>query len=148
MIHKKITINANPEKIWPFLSEPEKILKWCFTLSNFEYTSIQKGGKNSTFRFIDKGAVHTVEVNCVITECVENKILSFKMTSGTHYKSYECTWLIESAIHGKSTFHFEEKTIPPYGLIGKLIGKISEIRASAVVEDMLEKLKTNAEKSI
>lgn len=146
MIHKEIIINAGPEKIWPFLAEPEKILKWCFTLESFEYTSSQKGGKNSTFRYTDKGAFHKVEVNCVISEWIENKVSSFKMISGTHFKSYEGTWLIEYG-QGRSTFCFEEKTKPRYGIIGKLAGILSERRASAVVEDMLVRLKSNVEKS-
>jgi uncharacterized protein YndB with AHSA1/START domain len=144
MIHKEIIINTGPEKIWPFLVEPEKILKWCLTLESFEYTSSQKGGKNSTFRYIDKGAVHKVEVNCVIKEWIENKVVSFKMTSGTHFKSYEGTWLIRYG-QGRSTFCFEEKTKLPYGIIGKLAGMLSERRASAVVEDMLKALKSCVE---
>jgi uncharacterized protein YndB with AHSA1/START domain len=147
MIHKEIIINANAEKIWPFLVEPEKILKWCFTLESFEYTSDQKGGKDSTFRFIDKGAVHKLEVNCVISEWVENKVVSFKMISGTHFKSYEGTWSVEYD-QGRSTFCFEEKTKMPYGIIGKLAGILSERRASAVVVDMLERLKSCVEKSM
>lgn len=145
-INRSIVINAAPEKIWPFLVEPEKILKWSFTLESFEYGNSQKGGKNSTFRFVDKGAVHKVEVNCVISEWIENKEISFKMISGTHFKSYEATWLIEYG-EGGSTFCFEEKTKMPYGIIGKLAGILSERRASAVVGDMLERLKSWVEKS-
>lgn len=147
MIHKEIVINASPEKIWPFLTEPEKIVKWCFTLDSFEYTSSQKGGKNSTFRYVDKGSVHKVEVNFEITEWIENKVLSFRMIGGTHFKSYEGTWSIDNC-QKMSTFRVKEKTIPPYGIIGKLIGIISERRASAVMEEMLERLKYNVEKSI
>jgi uncharacterized protein YndB with AHSA1/START domain len=147
MIHKEIIINAGPEKIWPFITEPEKILKWCFTLESFEYTSGQKRGKNSTFRYIDKGSVHKIEVNFVITEWIENKVFSFKMTSGAHFKGYEGTWSIENG-REKSIFRVNEKTTQPYGIIGKLVGIISERRASAVMEEMLERLKYNVEKSV
>jgi uncharacterized protein YndB with AHSA1/START domain len=147
MIHKRIEINANPEKIWPFLVDPEKILKWCFTLESFEYTSSQKEGKGATFRYIDKGAVHKVEINCVIVKWIENQVISFRMTSGTHFKSYEGTWSIES-VQRISTFCFEEKTKMPYGIIGKLVGIVSERRAAAVVDKMLERLKSSVEKSI
>lgn len=145
-IIRSIEIEAAPEKIWPFLVEPENILKWCFTLESFEYRSSQKGGKDSTFRYVDKGAVHKVEVNCVIREWIENKVISFEMISGTHFKSYEGTWLIEYG-EGRSTFCFEEKTKMPYGIIGKLVGIFSERRASAVVNDMLKRLKNCVEKS-
>ena len=145
-ICRSIVIKADPEKIWPFLVEPEYILKWCFTLESFEYMSSQKGGKGSTFRFVDKGAVHKVEVNCVIREWIENRVISFEMISGTYFKSYEGTWLIKYE-EGRSTFCFEEKTKMPYGIIGKLAGIFSERRASAVVDDMLKKLKHYVEKS-
>jgi uncharacterized protein YndB with AHSA1/START domain len=147
MLYKRIEIDATPEKIWPFLVNPEKILKWCFTLESFEYTSRKKDGKDATFRYIDKGAVHKVEVNCVITKWIENHLVSFKMTSGTHFKSYEASWLIEPA-QEKSTFYFEEKTKMPYGIIGKLAGIFSERRAAAVVDDMLKRLKSAVEKSM
>jgi hypothetical protein len=147
MIYKRIELDAIPKKIWPFLVDPEKILKWCFTLKSFEYTSSQQGGKDATFRYIDKGAVHKVEVNCVITNWIENQLVSFKMTSGTYFKSYEGSWLIEPA-QEKSTFCFEEKTKMPYGIIGKLVGIFSERRAAAVVDDMLKRLKSAVEKSM
>ncbi len=31
-VQRSIEIAATPEKIWSFLVEPEKILRWCITL--------------------------------------------------------------------------------------------------------------------
>ena len=31
-VQRSIEIAAPPEKIWPFLVEPDNILKWCITL--------------------------------------------------------------------------------------------------------------------
>ena len=35
-VQRSIEIAAPPAKIWPFLVEPEKVLKWCITLEKFE----------------------------------------------------------------------------------------------------------------
>jgi len=37
-VERSVEIAAPPEKIWPFLVEPEKILEWCITFEKFEYT--------------------------------------------------------------------------------------------------------------
>jgi len=42
-------IAAPPQKVWPFLVEPEKILKWCITYQKFEYTGAQHSGVGSAF---------------------------------------------------------------------------------------------------
>ena len=147
MILKEIVINADPEKIWPYLVEPEKILTWCFTLEKFEYTSSQKEGKYSSFRYVDKGSVHTFEIDFIINEWIDNEVISFTMVSGDHFKSYEGKWSI-SAEKNRSKFCFMEKTTMPYGIFGKLYGIFSERRASAVVENMLESLKNNVENSV
>ena len=34
-----VDIAALPEKIWPFLLDPEKILEWVITFKKFDYNS-------------------------------------------------------------------------------------------------------------
>ena len=43
-VQKAIEIDAQPERIWPYFIEPEKVLQWCITFKKFEYTSNQRGG--------------------------------------------------------------------------------------------------------
>jgi carbon monoxide dehydrogenase subunit G len=50
-LQRSIEIAASPEKIWPFLVEPEKIMKWFTFLKKFEYTSTQKSGAGTTFYY-------------------------------------------------------------------------------------------------
>lgn len=145
-VQRKIGINALPEMIWPFLVDPEKILQWCFTVESFQYTSGQKGGKDATFRYVEKGEVHRLEVNCVITEWIEHRIISFQMTEGTHFKSYMERWEIEPAGEA-SIFHFDQDIKMPYGIIGEIIGIYRAKRAAKVVEEMLAKLKESVEYS-
>jgi uncharacterized protein YndB with AHSA1/START domain len=143
-VQKKIVITALPEMIWPFLVDPEKILQWCFTLESFQYTSGQKRGKDATFRYVEKGEVHRLEVNCVITEWIEHRRISFQLTEGAHFKSYVERWEIAPA--GKrSTFNFDQEIKMPYGIIGDLIGIYRTKRAAKVVEEMLAKLKESVE---
>jgi uncharacterized protein YndB with AHSA1/START domain len=145
-VQKKIVITALPEMIWPFLVDPEKILQWCFTLESFQYTSGQKRGKDATFRYVEKGEVHRLEVNCVITEWIEHRRISFQMTEGTHFKSYVEGWEIAPAGQG-SIFSFDQEIKMPYGIIGALIGIYRTKRAAKVVEEMLAKLKESVENS-
>lgn len=145
-VQKKIVISALPELIWPFLVDPEKILQWCFTLESFQYTSGQKGSKDATFRYVEKGEVHRLEVNCVITEWIEHRRISFQMTEGSHFKGYIERWEIAPAGEG-STFNFDQEIKMPYGIIGDLIGIYRAKRAAKVVEEMLAKLKESVENS-
>ena len=56
-VQDSIDIAAPPEKIWPFLVEPERILKWYTLLQKFEYTSEQHSGVGTTFYMEEKAAV-------------------------------------------------------------------------------------------
>jgi uncharacterized protein YndB with AHSA1/START domain len=44
-----VDIQAPPEKVWPYLVEPEKTMQWFTALKVFEYTSEQHAGVGSTF---------------------------------------------------------------------------------------------------
>ena len=108
-INRSIKIEAAPERIWPFLVEPEKIVQWCFTLRSFEYTSQISHGTGATFKYREQGRLHSVELNCIITEWVENKRISFEMTGGKSYKGYKETWMIEPC-SGGSKFSFIQQS--------------------------------------
>lgn len=143
-VQRSIEIAAPPEKIWPFLVEPEKILKWCITLEKFEYTSEQRSGVGTPFYFEEKAAGRVMKLNFVVTEWVENERLAFSMTSGNFVKGYEQRWTVESIPSG-SRFTFMEKVELPYGIIGKILGLFARGRSEATVREMLAKLKSLAE---
>lgn len=67
-VQRSIEIAAPPEKIWPFLVEPDKILKWCITLEKFEYTGEQRSGVGTPFYFEEKAAGGLMKLNFVVTE--------------------------------------------------------------------------------
>jgi len=143
-VQRSIEIAAPPEKIWPFLVEPEKILKWCITLEKFEYAGEQRSGVGTPFYFEEKGAVGLMKLNFAVTEWVENERLAFKMTSGNIVKGYEQRWTAEATPSG-SRFTFMEEVELPYGIIGKIMGLVGQRSSVATVGKMLAKLKSLAE---
>ena len=140
-VQKSIEIAAPPGKIWPFLVEPEKILKWCITLEKFEYTGEQRGGVGTTFYFEEKAAGRLMKLNFAVTEWVENERIAFHKTSGNSVKGYEQRWTVEAAPSG-SRFAFMEQVELPYGIIGKILGLFARRRSEATVDEMLVKLKS------
>ena len=143
-VQRSIEIAAPPEKIWPFLAEPEKILKWYVPLQKFEYTGEQRGSVGAPFYFEEKAAGRLMKLNCVVTEWVENERFAFSMTSGNMLKSYEERWTMEATPSG-SRFTFMEQGELPYGIIGRLMGPLAQRGSAATVEQMLAKLKSLAE---
>ena len=144
-VQKSIEIAAPPEKIWPFLVEPEKILKWCITFKKFEHTSEQRSGTDTTLYIEEKaGPMPLMKLNFSVTEWLENERLAFRMTSGTGVKGYEQSWTVEATPSG-SRFTFMEEVELPFGIIGKLIGLVGQNMSKATVGKMLVILKSLAE---
>ena len=143
-VHKSIGIAATPEKIWPFLVEPEKILKWCITFIKFEYTSEQHSGAGTTFYLEEKAGGSLMKLNFRITEWLENERVAFSMTSGNSVKGYDQSWTVETTPSG-SRFTFMENVRLPYGIIGKIIGLFVQRSSAATVAKMLPRLKSLAE---
>ena len=139
-INKSIKIEECPEKIWPFLVEPEKIVQWCFTLQSFEYTSQVPFGVDTTFKYLEKGRFRLLELSCIITEWIENEKITFEMTKGKEYKGYRETWLIEPSSEG-SKFSFVNQNNLALGIIGKIWEPVARRRAEVTVKNMLGRLK-------
>ncbi len=137
-------IAAQPEKIWPFLVEPEKILEWYFPLQEFEYTGEQRSGVGTTFTYAEESPGGLMRLNFQATEWVENERIVFSMTSGDFLKSDEQRWIVETTPSG-SRFVFEEEAKFPYGILGTILGAFARIASQANVRKMLGKLKSLAE---
>jgi len=143
-VERSIEIAAPPEKVWPFLAEPEKVLEWYIPLQKFEYTSEQHGGVGVPLYFEEKVAGQLMKLNCIVTEWVENEKIAFIMTSGKGMKTYGERWTIESTPSG-SRFSFAEQGELPYGIIGKLMEPLAQSMSEATIEKMLAKLKSLTE---
>jgi uncharacterized protein YndB with AHSA1/START domain len=143
---KSIEIAALPEKIWPFLVEPDKIIKWCITFKKFEYTSEQQSGVGTTFYLEEKAGGPYMKLNFTITEWVKNERVAFIMTSGNFLKGYNQSWTVENTPAG-SRFTFMEEVRLPYGIIGKTMEFFGKRGSETTVGKMLSGLKSLAEAS-
>jgi len=144
-VQRSIEIAAPPEKVWPFLVEPEKILEWCITFEKFEYTSDQRNGVGTPFYLEERAAGRLMKLNFAVTEWLRNKRLAFSMTSGDFVNAYEQTWTVQATPSG-SRFTFMEEIEFPYGIIGKILGLLGRRRSGAIVGEMLAMLKRLAER--
>jgi len=143
-IQKSVEINAPPEKVWPFLVEPEKILGWCTTFKKFEYTTEQRSGEGTPIYVEEKAGGPLMKIHFTVTEWVENEKLAFRMTSGTGVKSYEIESTLESTPSG-SKYTFMEEFKLPYSIIGKALEAIGKGVAVGHIKEAVANLKSLAE---
>jgi uncharacterized protein YndB with AHSA1/START domain len=143
-VQRSIEIAATPEKIWPFLTMPEKILKWFTLLKKFEYTGDKRSGAGTTFYYEEKSSGQLMKLNYKVTEWVENKKLAFSVTSGS-LKKDDQVWSIE-AIPAGSRFTMFEDLEMPMGIFGKIIGALfGGMMIGKNIEKILANLKRLAE---
>lgn len=143
-VQKSIEINASPERIWTYIVEPEKVLRWCITYKRFEYTSDQRSGAGTPLYIEEQAGGGLTKMQFEVTEWKENARLALQMVSGASYKSYRQELILEP-IQAGSRFTFMEEIILPYGIIGKLIGIFAERMSSETVDKMFTKLKALVE---
>ena len=144
-VQRSTEIAVPPEKIWPFLIEPEKILKWCITFRKFEYTGEQHSGVGTPIYIEEKaGPMPLMKLNFKVTEWLENERIAFRMTSGTGVNGYEQSWALQ-AIPSGSRFTFMENVELPFGVAGKFIGLVGQNTSKATARKMMVSLKSLAE---
>lgn len=143
-LEDSILIEAGPEKVWPFLTEPERIRDWYFPLEAFEFTSEQHEGQGATFYYVEKAPVGSMKLNFEITEWRENERIAFTMTSGDLLTWDEQSWTLEPTPTG-SKFIFREEAGMPYGVLGRLMGFVAAFGSRANLKKMLARLKALAE---
>jgi len=139
-LRRSIVIKATGENIWPFLVEPEKIIKWCTPINVIRYTSRQQSGLGTTFYFEEKAIGRIMKLHFVVTEWVLNQSVAFKMTSGNVVKSYNQRYTIEAIPSGSHCTCFEEVTLP-YGILGKFAGLFRRFTSNRLLDRMLLNLK-------
>ena len=144
-VEKSIDISAAPEKIWPFLIHPEKILMWFDSFKKWEFVTEKQAGTGTTYYVEEKVPGPLRKINFEATVWDENNRLTLEMTSGTNVSSYRIQWDLEPSPSG-TIFHFVEEIGMPFGFIGKILGVLGQGTADKMVEGMLLKLKNLAEK--
>jgi hypothetical protein len=143
-VQRSIDIKATPEKIWPFLVEPEKILKWFNLLEKFEYTGEKRSGVGTTFYYEEKSGGQLMKLNYKVNEWVKNKKIAFGVTSGS-LKKDDQIWSIDAISNG-SRFTMYEDLEMPMGVFGKIIGTLfGDKMIGGNMEKILANLKKLAE---
>ena len=139
-VKESIEINVSPEKIWPFFTEPEKIMLWYSTIRKFEYTSDQRKGVGTPIYIEEQAGGPEMKIHFQATEWDENKNIAINMVSGTGVKSYNQVWSLEKIPSG-TRFTFQEEVELPFGILGKLLGLIGQKMSEGTVTKIQNKLK-------
>jgi uncharacterized protein YndB with AHSA1/START domain len=139
-VTKSVDIAASPGRIWPYMSQPAKVLEWYFPLRKFEYTSSRHDEVGAPLYFEEKTSGGTIKMDCIVTGWEKNKRFAFKMRSGNMMKSYQERWIVEPTVSG-SRFTFMERGEIGMGIIGKIIGPLAERSSAATIDKILAKLK-------
>ncbi len=142
-VQRSIDIAASPEKIWPFLVEPEKILKWFTHLKKFEYTGQQRNSVGTTFYYEEKSSGKLMKMNYKVTEWVKNKKIAFVVTSGS-LKKDDQIWSIEATPTGSRFTWFEDVDLG-MGFFGNIIGPFAKMMIGKSLQDIMANLKRLAE---
>lgn len=143
-VEKSIKISAPPEKIWPFLVDPEKILMWFDSFKKCEYSDDKHSGVGTAYYVEEKVPGPLRKINFEVKYWNENENLVLEMTSGKNVNSYKIRWNLKGTQSG-TTFHFVEEIGMPFGVIGKILGVLGQGTADKMVENMLVKLKNLSE---
>ena len=142
-IQRSIEIAAPPQKIWPYLVEPERILRWFTLLRKFEYTGEKCSGAGTTFYYEERSGPMLMKLHFRVTEWVENERLAFVLTSGM-LKRDDQIWAIEATPSG-SRFTAIEEVEMPWGIIGKMMDGMVGRGVGKHMEEILANLKRLAE---
>lgn len=143
-VERSIKISATPEMIWPFLTDPRKIVLWFDTFQKCEFAGKTQNGPGTSYYVEEKVPGPLRKVNFEAVSWDEHKRLILRMTSGKNVSSYEIRWRLEPGQSG-TTFHFTEEVGMPFGPVGKVLGKLGQRKANSMVEGMLVKLKKLSE---
>ena len=143
-VQQSVEISAPPEKVWPFLVEPEKILTWWTTLEKFEPVGERRNGVGAAFYVEERAGGPLMKMSFEAAEWVENEKVALHMTAGKGVKGYEQSLRLE-AVPASSRLTFMEDVQLPYGVIGKVMGVVGKRTAEGHVKEMLAKLKSAVE---
>lgn len=142
-VHGSVEIAAAPERVWPFLVEPEKVKRWYVTLEDFQYIDDRRG-PGARIHIVEHAGGPTLRVDFEATQWAENRLLALHMVSGSGVKSYDQRLQLVDTPAG-CRFTFDEHVELPYGPIGRLLGVAAKGTSERHVAEMLAKLKELAE---
>ncbi len=144
-VHDSVEIGVPPERVWPFLVEPEAVRKWYVTLREFRYSDEGRRGPG-THLHVEEQAAGPMVMRCDFeaVEWVEPRAIGLHMTAGSGVRAYDQRWALEPTATG-SRFTFDEHVELPFGPLGRVLGAMGQGMSQRHVAEMLSKLKDLAE---
>jgi uncharacterized protein YndB with AHSA1/START domain len=122
-VQKSIEIKAPPEKVWPWLIEPDKIKRWCNPLEKCECELAKICSLGDELCFNKK----PWKLKCTVTAWVEKKKIAFSVREGP-WRDYNHEWTIEEWNIGPtqkgSRITIVEEPKTPEGRFEKIYHKI------------------------
>ncbi len=119
-VERAIEIAAPPEKVWQFITEPEKLLQWG-NLKQFEFMSEQRDSVGTPFYVVaEESGGRLRKVDCIVTGWAENDRFAFRGTA-RGIKRLDSEYLVKANESGSKLTITEDVTLP-WGIIGKIIG--------------------------
>jgi uncharacterized protein YndB with AHSA1/START domain len=79
-IVKEVRVQASPETVWGFFTEPEKMTRWLCTAATVDP---RPGGVNNMTHRSDDGVDHHLESRFVEVEPPHRLLFTWKFTTGT-----------------------------------------------------------------
>lgn len=143
-VEKSIQISAPPQKIWPYLIDPQKLPLWFNTFKRCEFAGEKRTGVGTTYYVEEKVPGPLRKISFEAAGWDENKHLNLRMTSGKNVSGYEIEFSLKPQQSG-TIFHFSENVGMPFGPIGKILGALGRRTAERMVEGMLVELKRLSE---
>lgn len=143
-VKKSIEIKAPAERIWPYLTDPEKIMRWYFNLQEFKYTGDKHAGVGTPIYLVEKGPGIAFRLDFSVIEWTENEVVAIRKVSEGAPKVYEQIWQIE-AKNGESMFTFSEEIQMPWGFFGRLLEGVMKGNSEKTLDKMLQILKNEVE---
>jgi carbon monoxide dehydrogenase subunit G len=134
---KSIEIEAAPEKVFAFTIDLDKMNEASKGFAELVKTSKGPLGVGSILHQVGQSGGSAAEVDCEITEFVENKKWAAR-TIGASKLKMDYSWNVEPTAKGtKLTYIMDYKL--PYSIVGKLIDKLK------VSKDMEKKIGNSIE---
>lgn len=83
-ITSKVNINTSPDKVFYWLSDPNRAMKWMTSVTETEILTETPGRVGTTFRETVEDKEGRIEIFGTITEYKQNETLTFHLTSKIH----------------------------------------------------------------
>ena len=92
-VNNAIDLNCTPEKVWYWLGDPERAVKWQTNISKTEILNKTPDWVGTTYRERIEENGRGVEMQGVVTEYTENKLLGMHVSG--KYNVVDVKWRIE-----------------------------------------------------